>query len=190
MKKKKDILFYLAFFVFIIFINTPYGLGTRVWLTQGVTAVKTAVFPPKKSDNRVGLTTNNVSLKSIYNANDLNLQTLDGKVVFINHWATWCPPCRAEMPSLARLYEDYKDQVSFIFITNESLTEVAPYFKKHAFEFPTYNPQSSIPKEINSSSLPATFILDKKGQVVLQEFGAADWNSNSVRTLLNGLLAE
>ena len=190
MKRKKDLLFYLAFFAFIIFLNTPIGLGTRVALTKGLTAVKTAVFPPKESENRVSLTSNALALKAIQNADNLNLEELEGKVVFINHWATWCPPCRAEMPSMAQLYTDYQDRVSFLFITDESAAVVAPYYKKYGFNFPTYNPASRIPNEINSSSLPATFILDKNGRVALEEFGAADWNSASIRKVLDGLLQE
>ena len=190
MKKKKDILFYLLFFAFILFINTPYGLGTRVFLTKGVTAIKTAIFPPKETGDRIRLSSNKWVLNGLYNATNLNLESLEGEVVFINHWATWCPPCRAEMPSLAKLYSDYNDRVSFLFITNESVKEVEPYLSANNYNFPTYNPGSAIPKEINSSSLPATFILDKSGRVALQEFGAADWNSGSVRNLLDTLLEE
>ena len=190
MKKKKDILFYLLFFAFILFINTPYGLGTRVLLTKGVTAIKTAIFPPKETGDRIRLSSNKWVLNGLYNATNLNLESLEGEVIFINHWATWCPPCRAEMPSMKALYEDYKDKVEFIFITNESKKLVGNYYKAKGFNFPTYNPGSRIPPEINSNSLPATFILDKNQQVVLQEFGAADWNSNTVRSLLNDLIAE
>lgn len=191
-KNKKDILFYALFFAFLIFLNTPYGLGTRSKLTQGVTFVKSLVFPPKVNDTgkREALTTYNVSFKGIANADDVNLEDLKGKVVFINHWATWCPPCRAEMPSLHRLYTDYKDKVAFIFLTTDSKNDVEKYYSSKGFDFPTYNLKSRLPEQVNTTSLPATFILDKEGKVSLEEFGPADWNSTKVRETLDELLAE
>jgi len=189
-KKKKDILFYLAFFAFLIFLNTPYGLGTRAKLTQGITYIKSSIFPPKITNERLALSNYNVSFKGINNAQDMSLNDANGKVVFINHWATWCPPCRAEMPSLNKLYTDYKDKVTFIFLTAESKNVVEKYYKAKNFDFPTYNLGSRLPDEINTTSLPATFILDKQGKVTLEEFGASDWNSKKVRETLDQLLAE
>ncbi|NNC69283.1 MAG: TlpA family protein disulfide reductase [Flavobacteriaceae bacterium] len=189
-KKKKDILFYIAFFAFLIFINTSYGLGTKAKLTQGLTYIKSLLFPPKIANERLALSTYNVALKGINNAQNLNLKDAKGKVVFINHWATWCPPCRAEMPSLNNLYADYKNKVTFIFLTDESKNVVEKYYNAKNFDFPTYNLESRLPDEINTTSLPATFILDKQGKVSLEEFGASDWNSVKVRETLDRLLAE
>lgn len=139
---------------------------------------------------RVKLTSNVISLKGVINANNTNIKDLEGKVVFINYWATWCPPCRAEMPSLNRLYTDYKDKIAFVFITNESNEDVSPYFEKYGFNFPTYNVTSGVPKELTTSSIPATFILDKQGRLALEKFGPADWNTDKVRETLDNLLAE
>ncbi len=191
MKFNKSMLSNILFFGFLIFLFTPYGLSTRAKLTQGVTYVKTLLMPPKAEavNERIEFNTD-FSLKGITNATDVNLSELKGEVVFINYWATWCPPCRAEMPSLQSLYDDYKGKVSFVFITSDEKSKVDAFYTKHNYELPTYNILSNPPKEIDTKTLPATFVIDKKGKVALSEFGPANWNSNTVRELLDNLISE
>ena len=192
MKLTKKTISNILFFGFIIFLFTPFGMGSRVKLTQGVTYVKTLIFPPSALDDnkREGLDTYNLELKAIANASNVNLGSLKGKVILINHWATWCPPCRAEMPSLKNLYKDYSNNVEFLFLTSEDKSKVDKFYQDNNYEFPTYNLLSNPPKQITTRSLPATFILDKKGKVVLAEIGAADWNNSKVRKLLDKLINE
>jgi len=190
MTVKSKHVYNILFWGFILFLFTPYGLNSRAKLTQGAIFLKGLVFAPsvKEVDERVALDTYNVRFRGISNATSTDLASLKGKIVFINHWATWCPPCRAEMPSLNKLYKDYGDKIEFIFLTNEPKKTVDKYYKDHEFNLPTYNPVTALPSQINSSSLPATFILDRDGKVILEEFGAADWNSGKVRKLLDDLL--
>ena len=191
MKFNRKTLLNIIFFGFLIFIFTPFGLGTRAKLTQGVTYVKTLILPPKAdtAENRKEFNVN-FPLKGIVNATNINLNELKGKVVFINYWATWCPPCRAEMPSIQSLYDDYKDKVEFVFITSDNAAKVENFYKDNKYNLPTYNMMSNPPSAINTRSIPATFILDKKTNLALSEFAAANWNSGSVRELLDKLIAE
>lgn len=191
MKFNKKVLGNILFLGFFIFLFTPYGLNTRAKLTQGVTYIKTLITPPKAEtvENRVDVDTDFV-LKGIVNATDINLNELKEKVVFINYWATWCPPCRAEMPSIQSLYDDYKDKIEFIFITSDNKSKVEKFYSNYNYNLPTYNMLSNAPQEINTRSIPATFILDKQAKVALSEFGPADWNNDKVRKLLDELLAE
>ena len=191
MKLNRTTLLNILFFGFLIFIFTPFGLGTRAKLTQGITFIKTLIIPPKVEtiENRKEFNTN-LSLKGIVNATDINLNKLEGKVVFINYWATWCPPCIAEMPSIQSLYNDYKDKVEFIFITSDASPKVLKFYKANNYNFPTYNLQSNPPDVINTRSIPATFILDKNTKVALSQFGPENWNSAKARELLDKLLAE
>ncbi len=191
MKLNRTTLLNILFFGFLIFIFTPFGLGTRAKLTQGITYIKTLIIPPKVEtiENRKEFNTN-LSLKGAVNATDTNLNKLKGKVVFINYWATWCPPCRAEMPSIQSLYNDYKDMVEFIFITSDSSSKILKFYKANNYNFPTYNLQSNPPDVINTRSIPATFILDKNTKVALSQFGPENWNSAKARELLDKLLAE
>jgi len=182
----------ILFFCFIIFLFTPYGLNTRSKLTQGVLFLKGMVISPSGNEiaNRVVVSDNNVSFNSLVNAKNISLKSLKGKVVFINHWATWCPPCRAEMPSLDNLYRDYADKIEFIFLTTDPKKAIVDYYAANDFSFPTYAANSSLPKEINTTTLPATFILDKEGNLFLEEFGPADWNSSKIRAMLDELLTQ
>ena len=189
---KKKHVYNILFYGFILFLFTPYGLGTKAKLTEGVTYVKSFIFPPSETavNERKTLDSYNVNLQGISNAENLNLEATKGKVVFINHWATWCAPCRAEMPSLQKLYDAYKDQVVFIFLTTDTKKVVDNYYISKKFSLPTYAFNSTIPKQINTTSLPATFILDKQGKVYLEEFGPADWNSSHVRNMLDVLISQ
>lgn len=120
----------------------------------------------------------------------LNFKDTKGKVVFVNFWATWCPPCIAEMPSLQVLYNDYKDKVVFIFSTSDDFETIQTFKEKRNFTFEVYRPSSYIPLELETSSIPRTFIINKKGEIVVDESGAVDWNSKRVRTQLDQLLLE
>lgn len=110
-----------------------------------------------------------------------------GKVVLINFWATWCPPCIAEMPSLEKLYSDYKNEVVFLLVSNEDEATIAKFKSKHNYNFLVYSSLSQEPKELGTTSIPRSFIIDKSGIIVLDKTGAANWNSNSVRALLDTL---
>lgn len=125
------------------------------------------------------------------NTNNINFNQLENKVVFVNFWATWCPPCRAEMPMIQELYNVYKDKVAFVFVTNESWETVENFYSKNDYNLPSYNSTSSPPQIFTeTNSIPASYLLDKNGNILISKTGAADWNSNKVRELLDKLLLE
>ncbi|MET2985064.1 TlpA family protein disulfide reductase [Aureibaculum conchae] len=192
MQFNKKTLYNILFFGFIIFLFTPFSLGFRAKFNQGFAYVKTLVFSPSvdKPEERIALDTYDLSLKGIVAANDINLESLKGKVVFINYWATWCPPCIAEMPMINSLYGDYKNKMVFLFITTDSKGKVEKFYTKNDYDFPTYNQLSKPPKQIEVSTIPTTFILDKNGKIALSEYTAANWNSEKVRQLLDDLIEE
>ncbi|MBW3520463.1 TlpA disulfide reductase family protein [Flavobacterium sp. NKUCC04_CG] len=111
-----------------------------------------------------------------------------GKLILINFWATWCPPCIAEKPSFQKLYDDYKDRVVFLFVTSDPLDKVVAYKQKHHYNLPMYFPLSPAPKLLESSSIPASFLIDQQGRIVLKKFSAGDWNSAGFRRDLDKLL--
>ena len=118
----------------------------------------------------------------------MKLSELKGKVVLLNFWATWCPPCVAEMPSIQKLYDDYKDKVEFVFVSNEDWTTIDTFYKDKGYDLPTYNILSKVPDQLVSNSIPATFVIDKNGVIVVDKKGPADWNSHKIRSLLDELL--
>ena len=192
MKLNKKTISNILFFGFIIFLFTPFGLGTRAKLTQGITYVKTLLFSPsvEEIDKRLTVDTYDLKFEGVVSANDINLESLKGKVVFINYWATWCPPCIAEMPMIHKLYLDYNEKLVFLFVTTDSNEKVEKFYGKNDYNFPTYNQLSKAPLQLEVSTIPTTFILDKNGKLALSEFGAVNWNSNSIRELLDKLIEE
>lgn len=120
----------------------------------------------------------------------LNFKDTKGKVVFVNFWATWCPPCIAEMPSIQALYKDYKNDVVFLFVTNDAFKTVEKFKTKNNFTFEVFNPISSVPNKLETQSIPRTFIINKKGEIVIDKSGALNWNSIKVRNQLDILLKE
>ena len=120
--------------------------------------------------------------------NVYNFEDTKGKVVFLNFWATWCPPCIAEMPSIEALYSDYKDEVVFLLVSNEKIETIKAFNDKNNYSFNFYNPISNPPNSFETRSIPRTYVIDKSGKIVMDKNGAANWNSESVRDVLDKLL--
>jgi thiol-disulfide isomerase/thioredoxin len=109
-----------------------------------------------------------------------NSSSLRGKVVFINFWASWCPPCRAEFPTIEALYTQLKDNPDVFFLTiNEDSDPAAgkAYLDKEGFSIPMYRSNGNVPREIYSGTLPTTIILDKNGEIRFHHTGFANYAS-------------
>lgn len=113
-----------------------------------------------------------------------------GEVIVLNFWATWCPPCIAEMPSLQELYTAYGDRVKFMFVSQEENEKIKAFLDKRGFDLPVYRPLSKIPETLYSRSIPATYIIDRHGRIRVAKVGVANWNSEKVKSLLEELLEE
>lgn len=137
--------------------------------------------------NRVQLENYDWNLKDEYGRN-YDFNSAKGKVVLINFWATWCPPCIAEMPSLQKLYDVYNEEVVFLFVTNEP-KEVTSIFKnKNGLSFPVFQSHSNEPNEFVTRSIPRTLVIDKAGYIVIDKTGAVDWFSSSVKKQIDQLI--
>lgn len=123
----------------------------------------------------------------------INTSQLRGKVVFINFWASWCPPCRAEFPSIQAFYDKYKGNKNLVFLTVNLDDETVlgkMYLKKEQFSIPFLIPNGAVPNEYFSGSLPTTVILDKSGKIRMHHTGMADYSKNSFYQEINQLLNE
>ena len=118
-----------------------------------------------------------------------NFNQSKGKVVIINFWATWCPPCIAEMPSLQKLYDKYGDKVEFLFVTNDSIDKIKAFKAKKNYTFPVYQILSNPIKELQTSSIPRTLIISQKGEIIIDKFGAVDWFGENIQNEMNKLLS-
>lgn len=132
-----------------------------------------------------------IELKGYNGTPDSNLADSRGKVVFLNFWGSWCPPCVAEMPSIQKLYETKGKDVFFILITMQDKPEkFVPYLKENGYSMPVYEANTLLPKALIPNSFPTTFILNKKGEVVRKETKSKDWNLPEIHKLLDELIKE
>lgn len=120
----------------------------------------------------------------------INFSRSKGKVLIVNFWATWCPPCRAEMPDLHELYNSYGDRVDFYFISSEKPETIQYFLKKKDYNLPVFIQTGPAPLLLEISSLPTTFIISKGGEIVVRKSGAAKWNSKKIRFLIDELIEE
>jgi thiol-disulfide isomerase/thioredoxin len=120
----------------------------------------------------------------------VDLASLKGKVVFINFWATWCPPCIAEMPSINALYGKFKDNenVAFLMVDVDGNYQKSDSFmKKHHYALEVVSPVGEIPPVFMQGAIPTTVILDKEGKLVYRQEGAADYFSTKMVDLISQL---
>jgi thiol-disulfide isomerase/thioredoxin len=118
---------------------------------------------------------------------------LKGKVVLINFWASWCPPCRAELPSLQNLYNGYgrDHRIAFVTINEDSeLSAAKNYLKKNSFSLPLLKSPSGIADSLYSGTLPTTIILDKAGRVRYRHEGMANFAADDFMKQLKELTQE
>ncbi len=123
----------------------------------------------------------------------VNTADLKGKVVFMNFWATWCPPCRKEMPSIQTLYNRFKSDANIVFLIIEIENDVEGTKKFLAdgnLALPIYYPQDDIPREWLGGSIPTTVILDKNGKIAAKQEGMYDFATPAVEDFIKDLINE
>ncbi len=123
----------------------------------------------------------------------ITISGMQGKVIILNFWATWCPPCRAEMPSLETLYQDFKGNAHLEFIAVDAdgnLAKARLFLQENSYNFPVYASTTDISRQVYNGTLPTTIIIDKKGYIRARYTGAKDYTNNNFKKFLTGLLAE
>jgi len=123
----------------------------------------------------------------------VTLSALRGRVVFLNFWATWCPPCREEMPSIERLHRELKDQGLVVLgvDVDESPKLVAKFIEDFRLGFPVVlDAGSHVFSRYGVRGLPTTILIDRQGRVVGAAVGPRDWASPAGRALIRSLLEQ
>jgi peroxiredoxin len=125
----------------------------------------------------------------------VSMADLHGKVVFLNIWATWCAPCREEMPSMEKLYERLQGDKGFVMLAisqdTGSREEVMAYVRKHGYHFDVLlDPKNAVAEAYNVSGVPETFIIDREGRIVAHHSGAFDWSQPAIRDAVEELLKD
>ncbi len=118
------------------------------------------------------------------NGKEVSLSDHRGKVVLVNVWATWCPPCRQEMPSMQSLYEKFKGEnfeILAVSIDSEGREAVAPFMRKMNLTFPALlDPGETIRSLYGITGVPESFIIDKQGILVEKIIGPINWATPEV----------
>ena len=118
----------------------------------------------------------------------VDVSTLRGKTLFVNIWATWCGPCRIEMPSIDALYNVADtSRVAFLMISvddDRDLGKVKSFVSEQAFSFPVYTAAGPFPELLRVRSIPTTFIVSREGTIIVRESGLTNYNTKAIRALL------
>ncbi|SDC67696.1 TlpA family protein disulfide reductase [Niabella drilacis] len=173
--------FALALFVFPEFKAVIIrGLMKAGFFQPRVTAIKAT--PPEAATASIQFITESGAIHTP--------GSLKGKVVFINFWATWCPPCIAEMPAISELYTAFKHNPNIIFLlvdADQDLAKATAFIKKKELSLPVSSFRGTVPSSWYSGTLPTTLVLDKTGNPVYQHEGTADFSNKKFRAFLEGL---
>ena len=169
----------------LVFLFTPFGFQMKVYVNRILAGNRSIVT----GENQRNLANYNWDLVDIH-GKPMNLESSRGQVVLINFWATWCPPCVAEMPDFQKLVDDYGDTVVFFFIAEDDPEKVGRFLTKNSYRLPVYFNHSKPPLVLQSASIPVTYVIDKKGNIAIRKTGAANWNGEKARGLLDTLLNE
>lgn len=123
------------------------------------------------------------------NGESVDFSTFKGKTVFLNFWATWCPPCIAEMPDIHDLYNKVQNEdIVFVMLSQDKdFQKAIDYIKKKEYDFPVYSLNSRLPQVYHSQSIPTTFVISPKGKIVSKRSGMAKYDTEKFRDFLTQL---
>jgi cytochrome c biogenesis protein CcmG, thiol:disulfide interchange protein DsbE len=133
----------------------------------------------------------NFKLKDV-KGDEISLASLRGKVVFLNIWATWCAPCREEMPSIESLYNDFKANKDFVVLAVSQDTDgatVRPFIEQNHLQFTVLlDPRNEVGERYDVNGIPETFIIGRDGRIVAHHVGPYDWSNGDIREALQELI--
>ncbi len=132
------------------------------------------------------------SYPDITTGRPFSLADLKGRVVLVNVWATWCPPCVREMPSLQALHEALHRRGLVVVGVNvrdrKSAPAVAQWLTERNLTFPNVKASDDGPNFPSGFRVPQTFLIDRRGRLIANKAGAADWADTSIRVIVEALL--
>lgn len=121
----------------------------------------------------------------------ISLKSYRGKLVFLNFWASWCGPCREEMPAMERLYQEFKGKGFEVVAINvkDTRKDALAFVKELKLTYPILlDPEGQVGLLYGAWGLPATYLIDAKGVVLARAWGPAEWYSPAARNLIKSLL--
>lgn len=173
----------VAFMLVILFVP-----GAKSFLLKGL--LSTGLFnasAKRESVQEPGI----VSFSFVdKNGNRITSTDLKGKIIFINFWAVWCPPCVAEMGSVNALYQQLKNDPRFVFVLADAdgnLPQSTAFMAQHGYDLPVYQVTGPVSPSLYSGTLPTTLIIDPEGKLVQKHEGIANYNTPAMLSFLKSL---
>lgn len=175
-----------------IFLLTIFGIiYLGGWHTEVIGRIQqvflaTGVLSPDSPDN-TRFASYSFELEDL-DGNLVDFHDFEGEVVFLNFWATWCPPCVAEMPDIHALFKETEHSVSFVLISlDKDKQKARDYIKRKEFTFPVYFLRSQLPTTYSVDAIPTTYLLAKDGKIHIENHGMAKYNTENVKNLIKEL---
>lgn len=175
--------------VLVILVLYVTGLHTTVAAFAQRMLLETHLLTPKtellEEDKKVELDYS-FSLQTL-DGQPVNATVFKNKVLFVNIWATWCAPCIAEMPGIADLYSELKQDQSIAFVmlaTDRDQSKPGKFIERKGYDLPVYIPNGFLPEVFRVPSIPTTFVFDKNGKLISKKIGMAKYNTNSFKKFL------
>jgi thiol-disulfide isomerase/thioredoxin len=181
-----------AIFIGIFFLLKVTGVGAQISMFTQTALLKAGVMDvePKNTAPAKESFDYNFSVKDL-DGKKLAMKDLKGKVIFINLWATWCGPCRVEMPSIQNLYNAVdKEKIAFVILSldhEKQQKKIVQFINDKDFTFPVYQPATPLPKLLRVNTIPTTFIISPDGKVATQKTGMANYDTEEMRDYLKEL---
>src|SRR6266852_5491119 len=149
----------LAALALVVFMQLPDGGGGQ----KAEGSVRIATPAAKTGSVAAGKVATDFKLRDL-GGHEVSLSSMRGKVIFLNLWATWCEPCRREMPSIETLYEKFGKDKSFVILAvsedSDGSKAVAPYVKQSGYKFEILlDPRNNVGEAYNVSGIPETFVI-------------------------------
>ncbi|MCX2452994.1 TlpA disulfide reductase family protein [Pedobacter sp. PLR] len=176
----------------VLFVPSAKALMIQGLMKVGLFAPDTSIEHRKVTETEQTPVLAGIKFKDA-SGKELDLGDLKGKVIFLNFWATWCPPCLAEMPSVNKLYEQFKTDAEVVFImvdADSDFPKAKKYMDRKGYQMPVYAVASRIPQQLFAGSLPTTVVLDKHGRISYHEVGAADYANKKFVDFIKQLKAD
>lgn len=183
----------IAIFLFIVFLLVP---AAGLWAQQDVelTPLQQDLY-----DMGFGIFTEEVEAPeftvSTLNGEEASLADYEGKLILLNLWATWCPPCRAEMPSMQALYDELEsDGFTILALAapnppRETEEKIRQHIADNNFTFPVLvDSEYTAYRIYNTGSIPTSYLINTKGNLVARLTGAIEWDTPEMQAVLEKML--
>jgi|TARA_B110000263_G_scaffold2728_1_gene2318 peroxiredoxin len=183
---KKSVLLFFIIFIGTILFFLEHFTEAPISIADVQTEEK---FGQKKS--AVGYLAPDFSLRNL-KGNYQSLDSFSGQVVVLNFWATWCVPCRVEMPSFEKLYRRYRSEgltVLAVTLDKKSEKNIKSFVEEYELSFPVLlDEEGKVERLYPSMTIPFTYVIDRKGRIVARVDGAKNWESSETFEAIEYLL--